>query len=88
VREFLVTLRCGRRYVVKAERVKWAGGYLALVTEPPSVGDADPFAGVVAMFDGRQVAVVVIRDHLVSEEMGEPVDPDHVASDAQSDIPF
>ena len=89
MREFLVTLRNGKRFTVKADRVRGEPDYLALVVAlPPAIGDLDPFEGVVALFDRRQVAVVVVRDHLVSEEQGEATDPHYVADDRESDIPF
>lgn len=89
MREYIVTLRCGKRYTVKAERVRSHADYLALVVAPePAIGDLDPFDGVVALFEQRQVAVVVVRDHLISEEKCEPVDPHFVASVPDTDIPF
>ena len=88
MREFIVTLRSGRRYTVKAERLKRDADYLAFVVAPPtSIGDLDPLEGAVALFDRREVAVVVARDHLVAEEKGEPIDPHYVA-DGGSDVPF
>ena len=59
-----------------------------VVAPPPAIGDLDPFEGVVALFDRRQVAVVIVRDHLVSEEQVDAIDPHHVADDPGSDIPF
>jgi hypothetical protein len=90
VREFVVTLNNGMRYTVKADHVRREPNYLALVlAQPSTIGDLDPFESVVALFDTRQVAVVVARDHLVSEEKGQPVDPHFVAGDdPDSDIPF
>jgi hypothetical protein len=89
VREFVVTLRNGKRFTVRADRVKRESDYIALVVaSPPAIGDLDPFEGVVALFDRRQVAVVVVRDHLVSEEQVEALDPHYAADDPGSDIPF
>jgi hypothetical protein len=87
--EYVVTLRSGKRYTVKADRIRRDSGYLALAVAPSAaIGEIDPFAGVVALFDEHQVAVVVVRDHLIAEENGPPVDPHYVAADAGSDIPF
>ena len=89
MREYLVTLRCGKKYTVKADRVRSQADYLALVVTPQQgIGDLDPFDGVVALFEQKQVAVVVVRDHLIAEEKGDPIDPHYVASDPDSDIPF
>jgi len=87
VREYTVTLRSGKRYTVKAERITRDRGYVAFVVSTASIG-TDPLDGVVAMFDEKQVAVVVARDNLVSEEKGEPIDPHYVADDGDSEIPF
>ena len=52
MREFVVTLRNGKRFTVRADRVKRESDYLALVVAPPpTIGDLDPFEGVVALFD-------------------------------------
>ncbi|HSQ55599.1 MAG TPA: hypothetical protein VLM40_07620 [Gemmata sp.] len=89
MREFVVTLRCGKRYTVKADRLRREDGHLMLVASQSSaIGDLDPFHGVIALFDERQVAVVIARDHLIAEEEGSPVDPHYVASDGESNIPF
>jgi hypothetical protein len=72
MREFVVTLRCGLKFVVKAERVVLLDRqFLALVTNRD--GDADLNGEPVAMFDRSQVAAVVARDHLVSEERCDPI---------------
>jgi len=87
MREFIVTLKGGTRYTVKADWVRQDAHYLALcVARPPAIGDPQPSEDVVALFDRGQVAVVVARDHLVSEEKGDPVDPHFVADD--DPIPF
>ena len=89
MREFVVTLRNGKRFTVRADRVKRESDNLAMVVAPPpTIGDLDPFEGVVALFDRRQVAVVIVRDHLVSEEQVDAIDPHYVADDPGSDIPF
>ena len=74
---------------MKADRVKRESDYIALIVAPPNtIGELDPFEGVVALFDRRQVAVVIVRDHLVSEEKSEAIDPHFVADDRDSEIPF
>ena len=90
MREFVVTLRSGHRYTVKAERFRCEAGHALFVATPEAaIGDLDPFAGVVALFDLREVAVVVARDHLVSQEQGEPIGAEYtVDSQPDSDIPF
>lgn len=80
MREFVVTLRCGLKFVVRADRVVLLDRqFLALV-----VGDAD--GDTVALFDRAQVAATVARDHLVSEERTDPI-PGRGA-DPTDDIPF
>ncbi len=89
MREFVVTLRCGLRFVVKADRVvRLDAQYLALVLDrTPTIGDAEGSADTVALFERSQVAVVVAREHLVSEEKCDPIPP--YEDDARvSDIPF
>lgn len=68
MREFVVVLRSGVRYTVRAERIVWEPPYLALVlSREPHGGDT------VAMFTQHEVAAVFAREHLVSEERGEPI---------------
>ena len=72
MREFVVTLRCGLKFVVKAERVVLLDRqFLALVI--PREGDFDSNGETVALFDRNQVAAVVARDHLMSEEKCDPI---------------
>jgi hypothetical protein len=72
MREFVVTLRCGLKFVVKAERVVLLDRqFLALVVNRD--GDTDGNGETVALFDRAQVAAVVARDHLVSEERCDPI---------------
>jgi hypothetical protein len=86
MREFVVTLRCGVKFVVKAERVVLLDRqFLALVVSRP---DADAAEGeTVALFDRGQVAAVVARDHLVSEERCEPL-AGRFADEDVDPIPF
>lgn len=90
MREFIVTLRCGIRYTVKADRVQHENGYVSLVVaRVPTVGDPHPESEVIALFERSQVAVVVARENLVSEEKTEPMKlPYFVAADRDSDVPF
>jgi len=89
MREFIVTLRCGIRYTIKADRVRHEQGYLALVlTRVCAVSDPEDHE-VIALFEQGQVAVVVARDQLVSEEKGEPIKgPFYVGASRDSDVPF
>ncbi len=89
MREFLITLWSGARYVVKADRVRIEHPYLTLVlAPPPSITDPDPKGEVVALFEQRQVYLIVARDHLVAEEKGEPIVAPHMVRSESSDIPF
>lgn len=88
MREFVVTMHSGLRYTVRADRVRFDSRYVSLVlARPASLTDTEG-EDVVGLFEQRQVYSVVARDHLVSEEKGEPVDPHFVADDPDSDIPF
>jgi len=85
--EFVVTLRNGLRFTVKAHRVIVADGYLALIDDGSSTaGSLDPFAGAVGLFAKNEVALVFAKGHLLSEEKGEPINPQYVVGN--SDIPF
>lgn len=85
--QFVVAFRNGLRFTIKADRLLVADGYLALIDDSaiPAV-TADPFAGAIGLFTKNEVAVVFTQEHLVSEEKGEPIDPDYVIR--QSDVPF
>jgi hypothetical protein len=90
MREFVVTLRCGLKFVVKADKVVLLDRqFLSLVvTHPGSSGEPeDAIDETVALFERGQVAAVVARDHLVSEERCDPIPGRYVADDG-SDIPF
>jgi hypothetical protein len=84
--EFVVTLRNGLRFTMRASRVIVADGYLALIDDGATNGSADPFAGAVGLFDEKEVALVFAKGHLLSEEKGDPINPQYVVG--QSDIPF
>jgi hypothetical protein len=92
VREFVVTLRDGRRYTVRAARVAFLDqNTVGLMADPAPETAPDPAAGAVAVFDRRLVASVIAADHLVSEAKAEAVDPPWVIArdaDPDSDIPF
>jgi hypothetical protein len=90
MREFVVTLRCGLKFVVKADRVvRLDHQYLALILDrPPAIGDADGPGDIVAMFERNQAAVVVARNNLVSEEKCDPIGPGELDGAGNSDIPF
>ncbi|HEY3788697.1 MAG TPA: hypothetical protein VGL71_07575 [Urbifossiella sp.] len=85
--EFVVALRNGLRFTVKAHRVLVAEGYLALIDDGAAGSPiGDPFAGAVGLFAKGEVALVFSKGHLLSEEKGDPIDANYVS--AQSDIPF
>jgi hypothetical protein len=87
MREFIVTLRCGVKFVVKAERVVLLDRqFLALAVSRPEADD--PNGDTVALFDRSQVAAVVARDHLILEERGEPLVGRFTDVDADDPIPF
>ncbi|HYH66286.1 MAG TPA: hypothetical protein VD866_16460 [Urbifossiella sp.] len=82
--EFVVTLRTGKRYVVRADRVSLPDhDTLSLIVEPaPAIGG--PGDTAVAVFDRRIVTSVIAADHLVSEAD----EPEVVSIDPDADIPF
>jgi len=90
MREFVVTLRCGKRYTVKAEQFRFESGYLAfLVTPLGSVASNDPFAGVIGLIEQSQVITLVDREHLVSEEKCDSISGHYVVGSADDcPIPF
>jgi hypothetical protein len=87
--EFVVTLRCGLKFVVKADRVVLLDRqFLALVlTLPGADGEAATNGETVALFERAQVAAVVAKDHLVSEERCDPIAGAYEI-DGRDDIPF
>lgn len=88
--EYLVVLRSGQRFTVRADRFRFESGYLTFtVNPPPSIANNDPFAGVVGLFEKKQVVLVVTREHLVAEEKGEPIPGPHMVGATDDDpIPF
>ncbi|AWM38400.1 hypothetical protein GobsT_34640 [Gemmata obscuriglobus] len=71
---FVVTLRGGRRYTIRAAEMRFGydGALELLGFAPPT--DAEPFPGkqAVALFSAGEVESVVAREFLVSEEPSEP----------------
>jgi len=88
--EFVVTLRCGLKFVVKADRVVLLDRqFLALVmTLPGGDNEPDTAGETVALFERAQVAAVVAKAHLVSEERCEPIAGPYGADPRDADIPF
>jgi len=87
MREFVVTLRCGLKFVVRADRVVLLDRqFLALVVALPADSDDEANGETVALFERAQVAAVVAKDHLVSEERCDPI-PSRVG-EMTDDIPF
>lgn len=87
--EFVVTLRCGLKFVVKADRVALLDRqFLALVMTIPGEDGEPPTTGeTVALFERAQVAAVIAKAHLVSEERCDPI-PGAYETDGRDDIPF
>lgn len=74
MREFVVTLRSGKRYTVRADRVAFLDQQtVGLVADPDQP---------VAVFDRDRVVAVIAADHLVSEAD----EPDVV--DPSMNVPF
>jgi hypothetical protein len=89
MREFVVTLRGGLRVTVRADRVVLDREWLSLVTDrAASPGDPTPGADVVALFEQAQVALVVAKENLVSEEKGDPVSGPYTVDAGDAPIPF
>jgi hypothetical protein len=66
---YIVTLRNGRRYTIRADEVRAnPDGVIELLTSTGAGGKA-----VVAVFDRSDVLTVIAREHLVAEEPGEPL---------------
>ena len=86
--EFVVALRNGLRFTVKAHRLVVADGYLALIDDgTATAGSSDPFSGAIGLFEKGEVALVFAKGHLLSEHKGEPIDPQYVVG-GHSDVPF
>jgi len=86
VREFVVTLRTGRRYTVRADQVALLDHQnLALVLRPDTpAGTPATTDNAVAVFDRGLVVSVVAADHIVAEADV----PDVIPFDPNADIPF
>jgi len=84
---FIVTLRSGRKYTIRAHKMQFSfdGGLELLAVPTPT--DADPFPPmqVVALFTGGEVESVVAKEFLVAEEKCDPA-PHIVRHDDK--IPF
>ena len=84
MREFVVTLRCGLKFVVKADRVSITDRqFLALLVTLPDGPDLE----TAALFDRAQVFAVVAKDLLVSEVQSEPL-AGYITRGDGDDIPF
>ncbi len=90
MREFVVTLRCGLKFVVKADRVVLLDRqFLALVTNlTAGDGESEPAGETVALFDRGQVTAAVAKDHLVSEEQTDLIPGRFGGTGPDDDIPF
>ena len=86
MREFLVTMRGGLRVTVRADRVVLDDQWLSLVLD--KAGDPTPGGDVVALFERVQVALVVAKENLVSEEKGDPVSGPYTVDAGDAPIPF
>lgn len=84
---FIVLLRSGLRYTVRASEMRYGyDGSLELLAVPPAgEGAAAPAKRVVALFASNEVLSVVAREFLISEERPEPTP--HVARSDDA-IPF
>jgi hypothetical protein len=87
MREFAVTLRCGLKFVVKADRVVLLDRQFLALSTSLSDGAGEPSGETVALFDRSQVTAVVAKDQLVSEEQTDPI-PGRYVSDPDDGIPF
>jgi hypothetical protein len=66
---YIVSLRNGRRYTIRAEEVRLN---LDCFIELVSAGTPDGAKQVVAVFDRNDVLSIISREHLVAEETAEP----------------
>jgi hypothetical protein len=85
---FIVTLRSGHRYTIRASELRTQSDCYELLAAPePHDADPQPARQVVAVFDRGDVLSVVAREHLIaSEEPGEGASPHAVAK--ADPIPF
>jgi hypothetical protein len=87
--EFVVALRNGLRFTVKAHRLVSVEGrpYIALIDDDAvPQGSADPLAGAIGLFSKDEVVLVFSKGHLLAQEKGDPIDPQYIVGN--SDIPF
>lgn len=89
MREFAVTLRCGLKFVVKADHVVLLDRQFLALTTTHSPLDRDPDATgePIALFDRSQMTAVVAKDWLVSEEQTDPIPGRHTV-EPDDGIPF
>ncbi|MCE9565398.1 MAG: hypothetical protein K8U57_25525 [Planctomycetes bacterium] len=90
MREFIVTLRCGKRYTVKADRVAVHNAqYLALLVDRAAIANNPaPEGDIVSLFERSQVTAVMTREHLVSEEKCDSTPGPYVVGGGDDPIPF
>jgi hypothetical protein len=89
MREFIVTLRGGLRVTVRADRVVVDHEWLSLILDNAATpGDPTPGGDVVALFERVQVALVVAKENLVSEEKGDPISSPYTVDAGDVPIPF
>jgi hypothetical protein len=70
MREFIVTLRGGRRLTIKADRCVNSGGSVELVADAGQdapMFSSRPAVDLVAVFERGEVVAVVATDHLTDE---------------------
>lgn len=84
---FLVTLRSGRKYTIRASKMQFSydGGLELLASPPPTDSEPFPAMQVIAVFAGGEVESVVAKEFLISEEKCDPAP--HVARGIDP-IPF
>lgn len=84
---FLVALRTGHRYTIRAEELRPNGdGYYELLAAPAN--DSNSAKQVIAVFDRDAVVSIVVREHLIaSEEPGDGGARPHVIAKCDP-IPF
>jgi hypothetical protein len=88
MRDFIVILRSGVRFTVRARRIVPAHPHLALVLSDAPDGGASGPGDAVALFDQHEVLAILSRAHLVSEEQGQRAAEPHVVGSDDSAIPF
>jgi hypothetical protein len=86
---FIVTLRSGHRYTIRAEELRVSGdGSVEFLAAPAPADDAGLARKVIALFDRSDVLSIVAREHLVACEEPGTVNPrPHVVAKTDP-IPF